>query len=97
MDFAWDESKDASNRVKHGISFDEATEVFADDVHAIEIYDAAHSETEERFITIGPIRRGLVLVVRTEREDEIVRIISARWASRMKAQRYRAAIGQEHD
>ena len=41
-----------------------------------------HSELEERFIAIGPIRRGLVLVVYTERNEDTVRIISARWATK---------------
>ena len=47
----------------------------------LEIYDEAHSELEDRFIAIGPISRGLVLIVWTEREDDVIRIISARWAT----------------
>ena len=48
----------------------------------LEIFDDAHSDEEDRFISIGPIRRGLVLAVWTERDDTHVRIISARWATR---------------
>jgi uncharacterized protein len=44
------------------------------------LYDGEHSELEERFIAIGPVRRGLVLVVYTERSEDTVRIVSARWA-----------------
>lgn len=46
-----------------------------------EIFDEDSSETEDRFIAIGPVKRGLILVVWTPREDDTLRIISARWAS----------------
>ena len=91
MEFEWDGQKSALNRAKHGVSFEEAQEVFEPRVVALEIFDAAHSLTEDRFITIGPIKRGLVLVVWTEREEDIVRIISARWATESEAARYRTA------
>jgi uncharacterized DUF497 family protein len=44
---------------------------------------------EDRFIAIGPIRRGLVLIVWTERDEETIRIISARWASKKEQALYR--------
>lgn len=78
----WDESKDRENRRKHGVSFEEAAELFSGDADYLEIFDDAHSVHEDRFLAIGPIRRGLVLIAWTEREDETVRIISARWATR---------------
>ncbi|MGH7488676.1 MAG: BrnT family toxin [bacterium] len=82
MKVEWDEVKSVTNRRKHGISFEEAAELFARGQDFLEIFDEAHSEFEERFIAIGPIRRGLVLVVWTAREDgDILRIISARWAA----------------
>ncbi|MBK6580364.1 MAG: BrnT family toxin [Sandaracinaceae bacterium] len=81
MRFEWDPKKDRQNVTKHGVSFKEAEELFTSDADFLEIYDAEHSHTEERFIAIGPVRRGLVLVVYTERSDDIIRIISARWAS----------------
>ncbi len=46
-------------------------------VDLLEIYDAGHSELDERLIAIGPIRRGLVLVVVTERSEDTIRIVSA--------------------
>jgi len=46
------------------------------------------SDVEERFIAIGPIRRGLVLVVFTERREDTIRIISARWASKTERALY---------
>jgi len=54
--------------------------LFTSGVDYLEIFDDEHSETEDRFIAIGPIRRGIVLVVWTERDEDEVRIISARWA-----------------
>ncbi len=47
----------------------------------LEIFDEAHATIEDRFIAIGLIARGLVLVVWTEWDDDVVRIISARWAT----------------
>ena len=78
----WDEAKNLANRRKHGISFEEAAELFASGQDYLEIFDEAHSGYEDRFIAIGPIRRGLVLVVWTARDDDdTTRIISARWAN----------------
>ena len=81
MKVEWDEEKDRANRRKHGIGFSEASELFTSGVDYLEIFDEEHSVTEDRFIAIGPIRRGLVLVVWTERDEDTVRIISARWAT----------------
>jgi len=78
---AWDEAKDLENRRKHGLSFEEAEELFASGSDYLEIFDEAHSESEDRFIAIGPITRGIVLVVWTARDDDTLRIISARWAN----------------
>ena len=58
----------------------------------LEIYDIAHSETEDRFKSIGPIQRGLVLAVWTERADDLVRIISAWWATKAEQQLYDAYL-----
>ena len=88
MRFEWDAAKNAANLEKHGVSFEEASKLFSSGRDYLEIFDAAHSEDEERFIAIGPIARGLVLVVSTEREHDVIRIISARWASRREQQLY---------
>lgn len=77
MRFEWDPEKAARNESVHGVSFEEARELFTTDAPVLEIYDVVHSDTEERFKSIGPIQRGLVLVVWTERADDLVRIISA--------------------
>ncbi len=81
MEFEWDPEKNRTNQKKHGVSFEEAVSVFDADDEALELSDEHHSDFEDRFITIGPIQGGLVLVVWTERVDEIIRVISARWAT----------------
>ena len=85
MDFEWDPAKDDANRRRHGISFEEVKELFTSDVECLEIFDDEHSHDEDRFIAIGPIARGVVLVVYTERHEGVVRIISARRASKAEA------------
>jgi len=86
--FEWDPQKERRNVEKHGVSFREAREIFTSGTDFLEIYDSAHSEQEERFIAIGPIRRGLVLVVYTERSEDTLRIVSARWASKSERALY---------
>jgi uncharacterized DUF497 family protein len=91
---SWDPVKSRANRKKHGVSFEEAQELFTSGVDYLEIFDAAHSDDEDRFLAIGPIRRGLVLVVWTERDELEVRIISARWATPHEAQRFAEYLEQ---
>jgi uncharacterized DUF497 family protein len=61
-------------------------------VDYLERFDEDHSDDEDRFIAIGPIRRGLVMVVWTERDGDVVRIISARWALRSEQALFRSYI-----
>lgn len=82
MRFEWDPTKAARNATKHGVTFEEATEVFADDTVFMESPDDKHSAQEPRYLRIGSIACGVVVVVWTEREGDVVRIISARFASR---------------
>lgn len=81
MRISWDKAKAETNRRRHGVSFQEAQELFVSGADYFEIFDEAHSIFEDRFIAIGPIRRGLVLVVWAERDGNTIRIISARWAN----------------
>lgn len=87
--FEWDEHKDEINRKKHGISFEEAQTVFYDS-EALLIDDPEHSLTEERFIILGYSSKANLLVVchcyRTT--DEIIRIISARKATKKETIQY---------
>jgi uncharacterized DUF497 family protein len=85
---AWDEAKNVANQRKHGISFEEAKELFVSRIDYLEIFDDAHSDIEDRFIAVGPVSRGLVLIVWTERDEDTIRIISARWATKHEQNLY---------
>ena len=54
----------------------------------LEIFDEDHSDIEDRFIAIGPIARGIILVVWTEHDERTVRIISARLATKRERALY---------
>jgi uncharacterized DUF497 family protein len=86
--FEWDETKNESNRRKHGVSFVEASHLFQSGVEYLEIYDADHSEFEDRVIAIGPVARGVVVVVYTEPEQDVVRMLGARLATRRERNMY---------
>ena len=87
MNFEWDESKQISNLEKHGISFEEAKNVFNNPL-AVIFDDPLHSIEESREIIIGHSSQNqLLLVVFTERSDAI-RIISARLATRRERENY---------
>ena len=94
--FEWDETKNLGNRKKHRVSFEEARNLLAGGDY-LEIFDKEHSETEERFIAIGLISRGLIVVVWTLSDDETARIISARFATRNEERLYEAHTGKRHD
>jgi len=87
--FEWDPRKDAENRRKHGLSFDEAQTAFADE-HALLLDDPDHSATEDRFILLGlsAAFRVLVVVHGYRDRNDTIRIISARKATRRERQRY---------
>ena len=88
LKFEWDPEKAASNLAKHRVSFDEASTVFADP-RAKLFYDADHSTEETREIIVGhSILDRLLLVSFTERGRDLVRIISARVATRKERRAY---------
>lgn len=88
MRFEWDENKEQKNIAKHGIDFSTAVLVFGDN-NRIEFFDEKHSESEDRYITIGAINGIITIlyVVYTERED-VIRVISARSATRREKEAY---------
>lgn len=94
VEFEWDAEKNLANRRKHGISFEEASELLSSSSNYLEFFDAAHSDTEDRFIAIGPVSRGLLLVVWTASDDDTSRIISARWANDREQALYRSYVDQ---
>lgn len=82
MKFEWDADKNSQNQKKHGITFEEASKLFTGQQDFLELFDQDHSEDEDRFIAIGFISRGIVLVIFVERDFDTIRIISARKATK---------------
>jgi len=87
MRFEWDDEKAVSNLEKHGVSFGEATEVFYDP-KALEGYDDDHSDDETGFYIIGFSSRRILYVIYAERQDDTVRIVTARKAAKGEQERY---------
>jgi uncharacterized DUF497 family protein len=95
MRFEFDERKSRRNLEKHGIDFETAAIVF-DDPYALTQRDELHEEDEERWITLGEIAPGVVLLVvhlafAAEDGEEVVRLISARAATRKERRSYEEA------
>ena len=87
MNFEWDLRKSETNLRKHSVSFSEAATIFGDDF-AITVPDPDHSETEDRFISIGwSQRRRLLIISHTDRGDRIW-IINARELTKAERQAY---------
>jgi uncharacterized DUF497 family protein len=95
--FEWDPHKDQANQKKHGLSFDHAVELFTGHSDYLEIYDEQHSEEEDRFIAIGPARAGVIVVVYTEQREDVIRIVSARKATRKEILLFRQYLGGIED
>jgi uncharacterized DUF497 family protein len=87
--FEWDENKNEINKKKHRISFEEAQTVFYDDA-ALVIDDPEHSQEEDRFIILGLSKRANLLVVCHcyRASDTVIRIISARKATKNETKQY---------
>ena len=87
LQFTWDPQKAAANLRKHKVGFPEAATAFADPL-SLTIPDPDHSVGEERFVLIGQsARRRLVVVAHAERGD-LIRIVSARLATRRERKTY---------
>jgi len=91
--FDWNENKNQINIKKHGIGFDEASSVFYDE-KAILFDDPIHSEYEDRFLLLGVSNNAnICMVCHCYREsDTVIRIISARKATKKEADRYARGI-----
>ncbi len=89
MEFTWDEAKAAINLQKHKVSFEEAKTVF-DDEEALFMSDPDHSDKEERFILLGmsTLLRLLVVCHCYRENDDVIRIISARKATKNETNTY---------
>ena len=86
MVFEWNEEKNRKNQKLHGIAFEDAKHVF-NDPHKIILPDLYHSEMEERWLALGIVSRVL-FVVFTEKEDNLIRIISARVGTKEEERLY---------
>lgn len=92
LDLLWDPTKAASNAIKHGVTFAQAATVLLDAL-ALTVFDAEHSEFEERWFTLGLSSEGKLLAVShtftaTGPHRAQARIISAREATRNERRQY---------
>jgi len=88
--FEWDNEKNRINKKKHGVSFEEAKSVFYDE-KAIQFWDEDNSEIEDRFLLLGiSSKMRILLIIHCYREQEsVIRIISARKATKNESKHYR--------
>lgn len=96
LQFTWDPAKAAANLAKHGVAFAQAATVFAD-VLALTVFDEAHSDFEERWFTLGMDAQGKLIAVShtygaIEADGAMIRIISAREATRAERRQYEDEI-----
>ena len=89
MNFEWDDTKRKSNLKKHGIDFINAPMIF--DGYTLTIEDDRYDYGEERFITFGILEGRVIVVVHTENDDSI-RIISIRRATKYEEKAYFSQI-----
>jgi uncharacterized protein len=93
MRFTWDDAKARRNRQKHRVDFEEAKTVFSDSLAKV-FHDETHSSDEDRLIIVGSSHRGrLLLVSYIELSSRLIRIISARTATRLERQDYEEIQG----
>lgn len=90
--FEWDPLKARENRKKHGVEFEEAATIFTDS-KALSMFDPDHTETEDRWITMGISEKGRLLIVNhtfreESREEVTIRIISSRKATKKETKKY---------
>ena len=86
MRFEWDDDKNQLNIKKHGIDFNDVTEMFNHEM--LSSLDLRENYDEDRWIGIGWLKSSLGLVVYVERYEDIIRIISARKATKNEVKRY---------
>ncbi len=91
MKFEWDNNKEKTNILKHGVTFAQASYVFADPF-VLNKFDDEHSDDEDRYVLLGKsLNETVLVVVHTFRDKggiEFVRIISARKATKTEKKVY---------
>jgi len=93
VDIEWDPGKGAENLRKHGVDFADAV-IALEDENAITIEDSDHDEQRFKTLGMGP-RVNILYVIHTCREDDRVRIISARKADRSETKQYYRGLDYE--
>jgi uncharacterized DUF497 family protein len=91
LNFEWDRDKAAANLEKHGVSFEEASTAFGDPL-SLTVGDPDHADDEQRFVLLGLSFRGRLLVVAHTDRGDVVRIISARPATRREQRDYEQEV-----
>ncbi len=86
MIFEWDDLKNRLNIRKHGVSFEEALQVFS--LPTLTSFDDQHSDFGDRYIAMGFLGTKLLVVIFSQRPDDTIRIISARKATRCEERLY---------
>ena len=91
--FEWNSVKAATNKRKHGVSFEKAQSVFYDE-YAIQFFDSDNSDNEDRFLLLGSsIQSRVLLICHCERESgDVIRIISARKATAKERKLYKGDV-----
>ena len=97
MDYEWSVLKEKLNIAKHGVDFEEAKSVFADE-YGLVLFDKEHSQNEERFLLLGMNQKDrILLVVHCYKEnDDIIRIISARKATSKEKKQYKERLWKKN-
>lgn len=91
MEFEWHETKAKTNAKKHGVTFKEAITCFYDPCQ-VAFYDPEHSEDEDREIMIAHSERGRLLLVCYTVINDMIRLISARLATKREVKTYEEGI-----
>ena len=90
--FDWDPRKASSNERKHGVSFEEARSVFFDE-QALLLEDPQPHHEEERFVLLGvSASLRILVVIHALREEDVIRIISARKATGLETREYEVRL-----
>jgi len=90
MRFEWDDNKNRTNIRKHGIDFADAADIFNHPV--LTLFDGREDYGEERWIALGWIKAIMGVVVYVERDGDVIRIISARKATKSEVRHYEQSI-----
>ena len=91
--FDWDPAKARANATKHGVTFEEASSIFSDPLTRT-VLDTRHSTSlEDRWLTLGTSNHDrLLVVIHTDADDQTIRLISARPATRRERRDYERGL-----